>query len=230
MKKLKPVFAVILAIVVLVTAGVLPAAAQESNGDGLLFGDANGDGEINAIDFACLKMYLQGMTNEFSYNKAICTMDLNGDGSLDALDLSLMKEFLLGLRSTFPVSDIVNAMPETVFEFNYTNYAWGQVNSGFYIDNSGNIHNYDNITNETNVVGTIPKAELQEKYLVLIKASFGKLTNITHGGFDMGSSTYTGYIANGTAILLKLDGDYRQSNLSPYAEELVVWMQGINKN
>ncbi|HEX2927802.1 MAG TPA: glycoside hydrolase family 9 protein [Ruminiclostridium sp.] len=54
------------------------------------YGDINGDGAKDAIDFALLKKAL------LNGDTSIKNIDLNHDGSVDAMDLALYKSFLLG--------------------------------------------------------------------------------------------------------------------------------------
>lgn len=61
-------------------------------------GDANKDGNIDALDFAALKSQL--MNPQSAYNKL---MDLNADNAVDALDFAIMKKYLLGTVTTLPV-------------------------------------------------------------------------------------------------------------------------------
>ena len=59
---------------------------------GELDGDANGDGSIDALDLATVKMKLLG-NNVSAWNEA--NADANNDKSVDALDLALIKKMLL---------------------------------------------------------------------------------------------------------------------------------------
>ena len=56
-------------------------------------GDANGDGELDAIDLLLIKRSILGKY-ELNENNAI-SLDLNKDGSVDAIDLLLQKRHLL---------------------------------------------------------------------------------------------------------------------------------------
>ena len=58
---------------------------------GGLKGDCNGDGEINTVDLANLKLYLAGL-GEIGNNA-----DMNGDGNVDTVDLAQLKLSLAGL-------------------------------------------------------------------------------------------------------------------------------------
>ncbi len=54
-------------------------------------GDANRDGNVDAIDFAALKMFLLNSNVEIDKTGA----DMNEDGSIDAIDFALLKKALL---------------------------------------------------------------------------------------------------------------------------------------
>lgn len=67
-----------------------------------LYGDLNGDKNVDSIDFALMKSYLLGNITEFSVSSKAA--DLNADGSIDAIDFSYLKRFLLGDIVIFPAS------------------------------------------------------------------------------------------------------------------------------
>lgn len=65
-----------------------------------VYGDCNGDGEVDALDVAAYKKYL--MTPQSTYNKV---MDVNVDNAVDSLDFAIVKKYLLGTISTLPYSE-----------------------------------------------------------------------------------------------------------------------------
>jgi hypothetical protein len=67
-------------------------------------GDVNGDGNVDAIDYALLKMYLENPSYDFPVDDDMWAGDLNGDGYIDAIDLLLMKRFINGQIAYFPKS------------------------------------------------------------------------------------------------------------------------------
>ena len=75
-----------------VANGVYAMLFPEDIGGGEYDGDANGDGSIDALDLAAVKMKLLG-NNVSNWNEA--NADANNDGSVDALDLALIKKMLL---------------------------------------------------------------------------------------------------------------------------------------
>jgi hypothetical protein len=64
-------------------------------------GDLNGDGSVNALDYALLKQHLLG-TKTLSED-LLKLADLNQDKMVDVLDLSVLKQYLLGKITKLPV-------------------------------------------------------------------------------------------------------------------------------
>jgi hypothetical protein len=59
-------------------------------------GDLNGDGSVDAMDYALLKKYLLGLITEFPAESGLKAADLNKDEVINALDFALLKKYLLG--------------------------------------------------------------------------------------------------------------------------------------
>ncbi len=79
------------------------AWALQSNNT-IKYGDVDGDGQINSIDFAHIKKYLLGydqLTDE-----ALKAADVNGDNVVDSIDYAIHKQFLLGIISVFPADKL----------------------------------------------------------------------------------------------------------------------------
>lgn len=66
-----------------------------------LFGDVNGDNNVDALDYAGIKMILLGTTDTSTINMKAA--DLNGDEDVNSIDLALMGKFITGEIKTFPV-------------------------------------------------------------------------------------------------------------------------------
>lgn len=64
-------------------------------------GDINGDGNIDTLDFATLKMYLLGQSVTIKTEAS----DLDSDNVVTILDLAVLKKYLLGQVTTLPVNN-----------------------------------------------------------------------------------------------------------------------------
>ncbi|TYQ15398.1 UNVERIFIED_CONTAM: hypothetical protein Cloal_1845 [Acetivibrio alkalicellulosi] len=69
--------------------------------DPILYGDLNGDGKINSIDYVLLRRYLLEIIDSFPV--AIEAADLNGDGKVNSTDLVILRRYLLVMIDRFPV-------------------------------------------------------------------------------------------------------------------------------
>ncbi len=67
-----------------------------------IYGDANGDKYVDALDLVFIKNYLLGGV-VFSSQNNFWAADVNGDEAVNSLDLSLVKQYLLGTIEIFPV-------------------------------------------------------------------------------------------------------------------------------
>lgn len=79
------------------TPTLTPAPTHPS---GVEIGDVNGDGSINSIDFAKLRMYLLGMIEIFPNTSVHYASDINRDGSVNSLDFAMLRKYLLGTIKT----------------------------------------------------------------------------------------------------------------------------------
>lgn len=70
-----------------------------------VYGDLDGDGFINSIDFMVLKKYVLSIIKDFSPEQKILA-DLNGDGAVNSIDCVLLRGYILGIINNFPVEKI----------------------------------------------------------------------------------------------------------------------------
>ena len=68
-------------------------------------GDIDGNGDVDSLDFACLRQYLLGKTKSFPSENGESAADVDGSGTIDSLDLAYLKVYILGKISKFPAED-----------------------------------------------------------------------------------------------------------------------------
>ncbi len=73
----------------------IPSHAEE------ICGDLNGDGSVNSIDFAYLRMYLLGI-NTPTVSDWEKSADLYKDGNVDAMDFAIFRKYMLGMIKSLP--------------------------------------------------------------------------------------------------------------------------------
>lgn len=69
-----------------------------------IYGDVNGDGEVNAIDFAKLRQYILGIISSFDAVDGLKAADVDGNDQINAIDFALMRQYLLGMIAVFPAN------------------------------------------------------------------------------------------------------------------------------
>jgi len=76
-----------------------------------VYGDVNGSGSVDSIDYALVKGYILGMVSEFPGPAGKKTGDVNADGEINSIDFALMKSYLLGITKKFPAEDLPAVTP-----------------------------------------------------------------------------------------------------------------------
>jgi len=69
----------------------------------IIYGDVNGDGDVNSLDYGYMKSYLLGRIKEFPVDNGDKVADLDADGRITSIDCAYMKLYLLGKINKFPV-------------------------------------------------------------------------------------------------------------------------------
>ncbi|AEY66126.1 dockerin type I domain-containing protein [Clostridium sp. BNL1100] len=83
--------------------GAVVLKVQTSSTDpAIMYGDVDGSGVIDALDYSLHKRYLLGQISDFPESKGKLAADVDGDGQITALDFSLIKQYLLGIINKFP--------------------------------------------------------------------------------------------------------------------------------
>ncbi len=67
------------------------------------YGDIDGNGVINTLDFANLRMFLLGKTHQLPGEAGKYAADVDGNSRITSLDFALLRQYLLGRISKFPV-------------------------------------------------------------------------------------------------------------------------------
>ncbi|OPZ89216.1 MAG: Beta-glucanase precursor [Firmicutes bacterium ADurb.Bin419] len=82
-----------------VTATPTPTQATGS----IVYGDVNGDNQVNSIDFGIFRMYLLGMIDKMNAENWQKSGDVNLDGSINSIDFALLRSYMLGIVKSLPV-------------------------------------------------------------------------------------------------------------------------------
>lgn len=72
----------------------------------ILYGDANGDGDINSTDAAMVYRYVNG-TLKLSADK-LAAVDVSGDGEINSTDAAMIYRYVNGTLKKFPVASAAN--------------------------------------------------------------------------------------------------------------------------
>lgn len=109
--KVKFIAALILSIIAMFAGSFQPlkvfAATASASSSAFLYGDLDGSGDVNSLDYALIKGYVLGLVASFPSENGQKAADVNGDGSIDALDISLVKSYILGIIDKFPAERII---------------------------------------------------------------------------------------------------------------------------
>lgn len=139
-----------------------------------------------------------------------------------------------------------------IFEYCYTNAAWGYQLYGSYIDSEGDVWKYDRSSDpwqpsrmdgiyydfdlkakfkDAKKTGTVDKAVLTAMASLIETASQGELIKRS-GGKDMGAASYIAYLYDSAAdsyreVLLASRGDFNIDSTSSAAKTLTQWLESV---
>jgi hypothetical protein len=68
-----------------------------------VYGDVNGDGVLNSLDYAEIKLILLEITDSLKYTQWEKAADVNGDGIIDSRDAVLIQRRILEVIDNFPI-------------------------------------------------------------------------------------------------------------------------------
>jgi hypothetical protein len=215
-------------------------------------GDHNSDGTVNVGDAVSMISYVFRGGEECYPPEA---GDANCDGSVDVADAVHIINYIFRY-GTKPYCVCPPIEQHILFEMCYSNFAWGAVYQGYYIDNDGYVRSYsyssgdivypppawDEVHNEDQlmyryghnpgVIAQIPHNILYQKFDMVTDAAEGPLSPAVFRCFDFGMAYYVAYVydtdaALYTPVLLYRHGDWAQKNFAPEAEALFEWMLSI---
>ncbi|HEX9059379.1 MAG TPA: CAP domain-containing protein [Clostridia bacterium] len=92
-------FALTLALTFTLSVGTSFAAETK-----LIYGDVNGDGNVNSSDYAYMKRFLLGLISSLPNPDWNTTGDLDLNGKINSKDLAVLKRFILGTIDKLPLS------------------------------------------------------------------------------------------------------------------------------
>lgn len=70
-----------------------------------VYGDINGSGSVDCIDFGLLRKYILGIDKTFEFENGEKAADVNADGGINSFDFALMRMHILGKITTFPAEN-----------------------------------------------------------------------------------------------------------------------------
>jgi hypothetical protein len=144
---------------------------------------------------------------------------------------------------------------KVLFQFEQSNYAWGQFQRGWFIDSEGYVRAYKqpqnwlypdqsnhisksdmdaNVLNADSVCFRIDASDLAKKVELIKKASEGKMTDPVNRMADFGGISYSCFTFNTEkqtyqSFLLSQTGDVEIQNTSKEAKTLYEWLKEVNQ-
>jgi len=98
----------------------------------VVYGDVNGDRNVDSIDYALVKSYLLNTIAVFPSENSFMTADVSGDGNVNSLDLSLIRQYILRIIEIFPVEQSIGEWAPYMPQKEYINYHTRQNSDGKY--------------------------------------------------------------------------------------------------
>jgi len=148
---------------------------------------------------------------------------------------------------------IINEEQKILFQYSYTNWAWGYYNQGLLIKGDGSVLVYDNpekwnFPDSGNILPQakveenlsyctpsnikIPPSELQKYANYIDNFASSKISAPISRGADMGAFSYLCFrfskdSLNYKVVTIKVTGDWEYENLNYFSKKTVDWIDGI---
>ncbi len=92
------------------TPAYTPTPVKTSSSS-VIYGDVDGSGSVNSLDFAYVRQYLLGIIKAFPDTNGMQAADVDGSGNVNSLDFAYVRQFLLGIIKKFPADGSVIVTP-----------------------------------------------------------------------------------------------------------------------
>lgn len=145
--------------------------------------------------------------------------------------------------------------PQIFCERSFTNFAWGYVHQGIYVDHAGQLYSYEyqrgdrpwspkqddaptrqeleeKYNHGRKLIRQLDAQEVQEKFSLVVPASKGQLSKRVQRGADQGATVCRCYLPAANAdhyrvVELRVTGDWSYENLAPEAKRLIRWLESL---
>jgi hypothetical protein len=143
-----------------------------------------------------------------------------------------------------------------IFQYHYSNYAWGVQSFGWFIDREGKVKSYnlpvkwnipdslgfitsealeENYSLASQLVYEVRSNELENKFQAVIKLDNNSLSEESPKAFDAGIASFYCYLwrpekSMYERVLLASTGDWEQYNTDPEAKKVVVWLINLGNH
>lgn len=92
------IISLLLAVILCLTG--IAVSASEVGTQSIIWGDADGDGELSILDATCIQRYLASLVKDDQIDKEAA--DITGDG-IDILDATMIQRYLANFDVEYPI-------------------------------------------------------------------------------------------------------------------------------
>lgn len=208
-----------LACVISLTGAI--AAPGEAQAAAVVYGDLNGDGAVDALDFALIKQNLLGTATLTSEQKI--AGDVDGTGSIDALDFALVKQFLLKLIDKFPADKGTGDDDEYVHPIVIPSFS--QLKANAKLTDPFKFYNGDEVTTKAQFKAR--QKEISALAQAFIYGTKPEAPDSVKGSFSNNKITVT-VNDNGKSISFSCSIQYPSTGKAPYPAVIGIGMNTLN--